>query len=339
MKKKVLNALFFLTVMFLTFYVVISNNDLRKVSGAFREVKLIQMIPAVLCAVLFVVSEAVMIHDLLRLLGHRTSLWRCISYSFIGYYYSGITPSASGGQPMQLYYMTKDGNGMADSSVILMLLAFFSRFVLSVIGVLLLIFCRGLLHTYFQGYFFVFDLGLIANTFVAAAIFTAMAAPGLLHRMINAVEAFLVRIRLMHPSDKRHERIDSFISGYRGAVRFLAGHKGRIVYLFFFSFIQRIFLYVLTGFVCRGFGVTGAGFVRITLLQAAIYVSVEMLPLPGAQGITELLYHNVFSTLLGAFLVPTMLVVRGIDFYMLMAIGMVFTLVRFFSSKWRPARK
>lgn len=30
-------------------------------------------------------------------------------YSFIGFFYSGITPSATGGQPVQLYYMSKDG--------------------------------------------------------------------------------------------------------------------------------------------------------------------------------------------------------------------------------------
>ena len=40
------------------------------------------------------------------------SLWRCIQYSFIGFFYSGITPSATGGQPVQLYYMNKDGKGV-----------------------------------------------------------------------------------------------------------------------------------------------------------------------------------------------------------------------------------
>ena len=68
----------------------------------------------------------------------------------------------------------------------------------------------------------------------------------------------------------------------------------------------------------------------MVLLQAAIYVSVEMLPLPGAQGITELLYQNVFGGIFGAFLAPSMLVVRGMDFYLLMIIGLVFVIFRFF---------
>ncbi|MCI2049969.1 MAG: flippase-like domain-containing protein [Lachnospiraceae bacterium] len=338
MKKKVLNAVFFFLVMGLTFYTVLRNNDLTQMSLAFRGAKVIWLIPAVACALFFVASEGCMIWDLLRLLGHRNSLLRCISYSFIGYFYSGITPSSSGGQPMQLYYMKKDGNSMADSSVILMTLAFFSRLILSVVGILLLLFCSGLLHTYFQGYIYIYYLGLTLNTLTALFIFGAMAAPGVLHRIIKAVESFLVRIHLMKPSSGRIESIDGFIDGYRSAVSFLVGHKGRVAYLFFFSFIQRISLYILTWFVCMGFGMKDPGFLKISLLQAAIYVAVEMLPLPGAQGITELLYHNVFGTLLGTFLGPTMLVVRGIDFYMLMLLGMLAVLLRLVQRKYATVR-
>lgn len=50
-------------------------------------------------------------------------LLRCISYSFIGFFFSGINPSATGGQPMQLYYMKKDGNKISSASVVLMTVA------------------------------------------------------------------------------------------------------------------------------------------------------------------------------------------------------------------------
>jgi hypothetical protein len=33
---------------------------------------------------------------------------KVMRYSFIGFFFSGITPSASGGQPAQIYYMNKD---------------------------------------------------------------------------------------------------------------------------------------------------------------------------------------------------------------------------------------
>jgi uncharacterized protein (TIRG00374 family) len=330
MKKKLFNVLFFFMVMGLTAVVIYRNHDIGQVMTAVHSANKLWLVPAALSAFLFVFCECVMIRGLLRLLGHKVGLLRCLSYSFIGYFYSGITPSASGGQPMQLYYMQKDGNGLSDSSFVLLTVAFFSRLVLSVIGVALLLFCHGMLTEYFQGYFFVYWLGLILNTLIAAAIFAVMALPQLVRRVAGYAERLMVRLHVIKRSEERLEKMEEIIDGYQGAVRFMARHRKKAVQLFCFTFFQRVTLYVLTWFVYRSFGLGTDSFWRVVLLQAAIYVSVEMLPLPGSQGITELLYHNIFGAVFGAMLTPSMLVVRGLDFYMLMIIGAVFSALRFF---------
>ena len=63
-------------------------------------------------------------------------------------------------------------------------------------------------------------------------------------------------------------------------------------------------------------------------LQAVISVSVDMLPLPGAQGITELMYQTVFAHVFtGTYLIPSMLVSRGINFYFLLIVSLIIVLV------------
>ena len=47
----------------------------------------------------FVGCEATCSHLILGRLGHRAPLRRCLGYSFVGFYVSSITPSATGGQP------------------------------------------------------------------------------------------------------------------------------------------------------------------------------------------------------------------------------------------------
>ena len=330
MKKKLFNSLFFFAVMGLTVYIVYKDHDAGEILNAIQSSDKEWLIPAAALAILFVLCEGLMIRKLLGMLGHKNSLFRCFSYSFIGYFYSGVTPSASGGQPMQLYYMKKDGNGVSDSSVVLLTVAFFSRLVLTVIGVLLLLFFHKSLLTFFQGYYFVYWLGLSLNTLVAFAILAVMVWPGMTRKFIRAIEKLLVRFRVFRQSAERVEKIESGMDGYKAAVQFMARHKSAMVYLFLITFSQRFTLYFLTWFVYKSFGLSGAGLFRVVLLQAAIYVSVEMLPLPGAQGITELLYQNVFGGIFGAFLAPSMLVVRGMDFYLLMIIGLVFVIFRFF---------
>ena len=70
------------------------------------------------------------------------------------------------------------------------------------------------------------------------------------------------------------------------------------------------------------------------LLQASVYVAVDMLPIPGAQGITELMYSAVFLPVFtSAYLMPSMMVNRGVSFYLLMLISLAITIVRVVSYK------
>lgn len=76
-----------------------------------------------------------------------------------------------------------------------------------------------------------------------------------------------------------------------------------------------------------GFGLSGTAMYQILLLQAAIYVAVDMLPVPGAQGITEAMYGKVFLPVFsGQYLVPAMCVTRGVGFYLMLVIEALWVL-------------
>ena len=62
----------------------------------------------------------------------------------------------------------------------------------------------------------------------------------------------------------------------------------------------------------------------IILLQASVYIAVDMLPVPGAQGITEAMYTDVFKTVFPAdCLVASICITRGISFYLVMAVSFI----------------
>ena len=67
------------------------------------------------------------------------------------------------------------------------------------------------------------------------------------------------------------------------------------------------------------------------MLQAMISSAVDMLPLPGGTGASELFFAGVMGPLLGDELVyPVMIVSRGIGYYSQMLLGGLFTVVAFF---------
>lgn len=333
-KKRILEAAFFLLVMILSFYTVFRGQDMEQVDAALRRLSPMALGAAVLTALFFVSAEGMMIWYLLRSMHGASSLRQCISYSFIGFFYSGITPSATGGQPMQLYYMCKDKNSPAESSVVLMTVALLYKFVLVLIGIAILLFWNGPLRGYLRGYYPLYLLGLALNLALVLILLAVMLAPGGVRRVIVGAEGLLVRCRVMKPSAARRDKIDRFIDGYRGAVGFLLQHKGKVWNVCLFTLLQRCSVFILTWIIYRGFGLEGVDALTVMMLQASVYIAVDMLPVPGAQGITELMYRSIFSTVFtGGTLMPSLYVSRGISFYFLLIVGIAVSLWRRFKSK------
>ncbi len=321
-RKTFFNAVFFVTVMCLTFYAVFHGQNLGDIRVSVSGMSGRFVCLSMLCALFFVCAEGFMIWYLLRAMGGKTCLARCICYSFIGFFYSGITPSATGGQPMQLYYMKKDGNRLSDSSVVLMTVAVIYKFVLVVVGVLLLLFWLLPLRQYFGGYLSLFLLGLFLNVALVVILAAVMVAPGVMYRLLAGAEKVLVRVRVLQYDRERAGKIRQFIDGYQEAVDFLIRNKGKVCFVVLCTFLQRCSVFLLTAFVYRGFGLQETAFWTVALLQAAVYIAVDMLPVPGAQGITELLYQSVFAGIFtGGFLMPSLYVTRGINFYFLLLVS------------------
>ena len=312
----------------LSFYTVFRGQDMKQVVSALRRLSPLSLCAALFTALFFVSAEGIMIYYLLRALNGRSSMIRCISYSFIGFFYSGITPSATGGQPMQLYYMCKDKNSLSESSVVLMTVALIYKFVLVLIGIAMLIFWHGSLIVYLQDFFPLYLLGLVLNLTLVLILMAVMLAPEGMKSVILRAEKLLVKVRLLKVSQQRIEKIEQFVSGYRSAVHFLLVHKQKVLNVCFFTFAQRCSVFILTWMVYRSFALKGADALTVALLQASIYIAVDMLPVPGAQGITELMYRNIFVGIFtGEYLMPSLYVTRGISFYFLLIAGMVISLL------------
>ena len=101
-KKRILEVTIFLLVMFLTFYTLFSGKNLGEIANAVSKMSVGYLVPAAALAIFFVCAEGYMIWYLLQAMKANrrkegSSLIRCIQYSFIGFFYSGITPSATGG--------------------------------------------------------------------------------------------------------------------------------------------------------------------------------------------------------------------------------------------------
>ncbi len=332
--KKILSIVLFLGLAALTFYVIFKDQNLGELILDMKDIHKGFLFLAVCTGLFFVSAEGILIWYMLRAIGDKAALISCIKYSFTGFFYSGITPSATGGQPMQLYYMSKDGHKLANSTVVLMSLAIAYKLVLVFMGIGISVFWWDNLMMYMGSYLPIYFLGLFLNAVLVVILLAIMFNGPKMEKVIYGLEKLLVKTHLIKPSVNRNAKIHGLVEQYGETVTFLKGHFKVIAFVIGFTFIQRCSVFVLTYFIYKGMGLQGEHPFTIMALQAVVYITVDMLPLPGSQGISEVMYAAVFKNIfVGSSLTVSMCVTRGINFYFLLMISALVSAYCWWSKK------
>ena len=325
-KKVIGNGIFLLLVFGLTMYGVFHGEDLGQIQETVRRADVRFLLPAVVCVVFFIWGESVIIHYLMGILQYKMKRCKCFLISSVGFFFSCITPSASGGQPMQMVYMKKEKIPLPVSSLVLMIVAITYKLVLVLVGIFLLVFQHGFVKKYLQGVMPVFYLGIFLNVICVTVLLLLVFHPLLMKKLMVKGYELLVKCRLMKHKPHRMQKLDDSMELYCETADFLKNHIRVVVFVFLLTLVQRMALFMVTYFVYRSFGLEKHNLYDLTMLQAVIAVAVDMLPLPGGMGISEKLFSIIFAPVFGtALLLPGMILSRGLSYYTELLVSAVVT--------------
>lgn len=326
-KKNIANLLFLLIIFGLTMYGVFHGEDVTEVFHAIVRINPWYLPFGIGCVIFFIWGESLIIHYMLRTLKIRSKRRTCFMYSCIGFFFSCITPSASGGQPAQIYYMNKNKIPVPVSTLILMIVTITYKSVLVFIGLFLVIIQRGFVHRYLTGILPVFYLGVALNVACCIIMLVLVFHSKLAGKIMTGSYELLVRLHLLKDKHSRMERLKRSMDQYDETAAYLKRNKKVIINVTLITFIQRFALFFVTYIVYKAFGLSGARMYDVVMMQAAISVSVDMLPLPGGMGISEKLFLMIFIPVFGAsLLLPGMVLSRGIAYYVQLLLSAAVTM-------------
>lgn len=328
-RKNLLNAIFLVALLVATLWMVFRGQDLKEIIQILSDIAPGFLVGGFLLVIAYVCSESVIIKYLLATVHIKVPLFNCIRYSFVGFFYSCITPSATGGQPMQIYYMKKQNIDIPTATIILMLVTIEYKFVLVFVGLAVTIFGQELVQTLSADVQFFLYLGIALNVFCVLFMSFLVFLPGTAKFLITKGFTLLKKFHLMKEKNNRTERLDASMETYKGASKFLRENKFVIFNTTIISFIQRFLLFSITYLVYRSFSLDTETYFTITILQAIISISVDMLPLPGGMGISEGLYLRIFMPIFGTASLTTasMLVSRGFSYYVLVIVSGILSFI------------
>ena len=327
-RKNILEVLFLAVLVVLTFYMLLKDQELDEILHIMKNAKKCFLVLSLILVIIFVCSESVIIHYMMNSLEKKVRLRNCIRYSFIGFFYSCITPSASGGQPAQIYYMNKDGLDISVSTLVLMIVTITYKAVLVLVGLFVIIFLRPMVDEFMGAAGILLYLGIFLNVVAVSSMMILVFKPIWTKKILFYGLKLLERLHILKHNRSRARRLMLSMNKYRDASVYFKSHKKVIFHVLLISIFQRFCLFFVTWMVYKAFCLSGFPVWKVVILQAMISVSVDMLPLPGGIGISEGLFMTMFEPVFGSeMLLSGMLLSRGISYYALLAISACITLL------------
>lgn len=323
-KKLIRNLIIFVLLIILTFYMLLKDQDIFEIFRIIKNVKIEYIIIAILCMCVYIILEAVNMGRTLKKLGEKSSFFNNVKYSLIGFFFSSITPAASGGQPMQIYYMKKDKISVANSTLALLVNLTSMQVVTIGLAFVSLIFNYQYLNGALMLFFIIgISLNISALALLVISITSKRMTNGLINFAVKVMKFFRIR-----NVEAKQERLKEELDKYQQSSGYIRGNKKIIFKTILTTLIQFFFYYSITYWVYCSFGLEQkCGILKIVSMQSLVYATVSGIPSPGAIGVSEGAFIEIFKNVYPVSMINGVVILnRGINFYLFVIISAVVSL-------------
>ena len=326
-RKSLIGIALILGLMMFTGYMLLRDVSWSTLRGTLSHLNPLWLLAGVGLMFVFVGSEALCSRIILRRLGHPVRYRRCLGYSFVGFYVSSITPSSTGGQPAQIYYMSRDRIPAAHGALNMMLIAVCYQGMVIGYALVCALLRLDLVRNLGGGLGLLLLYGVVVNGALTVGMLSLMFLPNAARRLVWGVLRLLVKIRLVRDEEKARQRLEKQMEEYRRGAECMKANPGMMPVLLVITFVQLTALFAVPVAVYHAFGLSGSSAMDIIATQAMVTLAVANLPLPGAVGASEGGFVAAMALFFGSSLVtPAVLVSRGISFYSFLLISAVIAL-------------
>lgn len=292
--------------------VIFTNCDYRSLGKLVLSANPIYIAAAAACMCCFICCESVNIGRIVKSFGYRCSFVQSLKYGACGFFFSGITPSSSGGQPMQLYYMSRDSIKVSHASLALLVELMGFQAATMIISSFGIIYNFSYLLTLPVVVNIFIIIGMLINSVIFLLLMFLIFVPKASYSLEEGLKKCCLRIK----KDKWIKSISDQMDEYRRGAVYIRRNKKLLFKNMITVLIQLMAIYSITYFVYLAVGGIENSWTQIFSLQSVLNAGIAMIPVPGTAGVGEggfqLMFASIFN---GKILLPGLMLSRGISFY------------------------
>lgn len=292
MKKKisvklVFNVILIIFLVSLFAYLCFSDNgliDLIKNPKGFNKTWLFM---AFFCHLINIFIDIYLVYKFTVNMDKKYTLKKAIRSAMIGQFFSAITPGASGGQPMQVYAMAKQGvdSGIATSALVQKFLVY--QTVLTLYSMVAILVRIDYFNSLNKIVWSITLTGFVMQAIVIAAILLFSFNKRITFKIIEILFYLLEKLKIIKNADEKIENINSQLVLFHDGNKALYRDKYVFLKTYVLTAVQLTSIFIIPYCIYKAFHLHGESMVDIICAQSFVTMSSSLVPIPGASGAAE----------------------------------------------------
>lgn len=326
MKKNTINLVIIsiLTIAVITY--MLMTNDISQLALALKNAKISWLIAALLCLLAYWILESGVLYFTANSKQHRLSFSKAVQTIMIGQLFNNLTPFASGGQPVQAYFLTKNKFNVGEaSSILLMKFIVYQTALIFYSGILLLIKLTFFMHNVSKLSSLIL-IGFSVNFAVVVGLICIGFFPVFTEKLTVGFINLLAAIKIIKNKDKIIKKADIHITEFNQGFKQLMQKKSILFQTAFISLIQLTAFFIIPFCICMSLQAMSYSVLTVVAAGAFVLMISSFVPLPGASGGAEVSFYAFFGIFLiqHSILTVAVLLWRILTFYFPIIAGMLF---------------
>lgn len=309
--------------------VVVGNRGVGGLLARWRSLDARWTAAAAVCMLVYWLLESVSLHMLTGCVYRGVPFCASMRTAMVGQLYSALTPFSSGGQPVQLIYMQRDGLDTGGGASVLTVKSIVYQVGVMLVALVAVVSGYSLFKDQVPGFWWITALGFGINLMVTVGMLLLAISPHATRRVYRFIVKLLAMIRLVQNVDAAMAKAQAQFDIYHQSTQRYEKKRGVLACSILVTLAQLILLYLVPYAIYRAFGYGVPG-VMLRIVAAVAFVSMvsAFVPLPGGAGGAE----GSFLLFFGLFFLPNDLLValllwRLVTYYSCMVVGALVVLI------------
>lgn len=244
----------------------------------------------------------------------KVSLLEAIKHNIIVQFFNGVTPFATGGQPMEIYMLTEHKIPALTATNQTIQGFIFYQIALVICGI------AAVICNYYYSFFpkikilryFVFG-GFLVNIMVVILLLLLSYSKKITTGVINIGIQGLKKLKIKVDEKKVDNKIEIYHQGFQE----LKKRKNLAIIGIFLNIGSLLALYIIPFFIAKGMHISSLSIIETVTASAYVYILGSFIPIPGSSGGIEYGFTQFFGNFITQDYISAVLIIwRFITYYL-----------------------